>query len=108
TRELLLRALGLLHGQQIHIGPLQPGGDAFGTGTHGVDVPGRESHGMTVSAPSVTYGREHDRDGPAGLVAGQERARWLHIPGLSRPAAVVALGPRAGSPGRQARTGDRW
>ena len=42
--ELLVPALGLLHGEHVHPGPLQEGGDPVDAGADRVDVPRGELH----------------------------------------------------------------
>ena len=53
-RELVVGALGFLHGQHVDVGALQPVGDPIDSGADRVDVPGGQSHALQATA--TAYG----------------------------------------------------
>src|SRR5690606_8961391 len=83
-RELVVPALRLLEGDDVHVAPLQPGGDALAARPHTVHIPRRQSHTARL-APAA---RGTARPTGSGHLPG--------LPDLSVFPACTSLGLRNG------------
>ena len=110
--ELVVGALGLLHGQHVDVGALQPVGDAVDPGADRVDVPRGEPHGLQATgvdvARAVVNGKAHRLVQPCGRgVVGEHlhvgaRRTPLGRPRPATPRTVRAQGRAAAPPRRRA------